>query len=192
MTSLGTLKTSFSRTYVYLNPDPYQGPPVWRLSNVPGVNDADPDDGLVDGIFTLLPIAKTEAGNNVDLYFDIDGLPEIRSVAPRKDYIPSVLSKFLSFADDLPRYYSTGLRAVRGIDPIKTVRQDDISVVYFDITDLPTLEDIRRNRRYYFSSRTFKYNSRSVDALTATEPLESQTAAQIATVSIDFSTLPEA
>ena len=142
--------------------------------------------------FTLLPIAKTESGNNVDLYFDIASLPDSRSVQNRPDYITSVLSKFLSFADNLPMYYSVGLKAVKGEDPIKTVMQGESAVVYFDMTDLPTLEDVRRKRRFYLSSRTFKYNSRSVDALTATKPLESQTVAQTATVSIDFSTLPEA
>lgn len=192
MTSLGTLKTEFSRTYIYLNPDPFQGPPVWRLSNIPGLSRSNPDDGLIDGIYTLLPIAKTESGNNVDLYFDIASLPDSRSVSRRPSYIPSVLTNFLSYTDDLPKAYSTGLAGLKGEDPIKTIVQDDIGIVYFDMTDLPSLETVRRKRRFYLSSRTFKYNSRSVDALTATEPLVSQTSAQVATVSIDFSTLPEA
>lgn len=192
MASLGTLKTEFSRTYIYLNPDPYLGPPAWRLSNIPGIGDADPDDGLIDGIFTLLPIAKTESGNNVNLYFDIVSLPDVNSVRARSNYLPSVLSNFLSFADDLPMYYSVGLKAVKGEGPVKTIMQGETAVVYFDMTDLPTLEDARRKRKYYLSSKTFKYNSRSVDALTATEPLVSTTVAQEATVSIDFSTLPEA
>ena len=192
MASLGTLKTSFRRTYIYLNPDPYAGPPVWRLSNIPGVATVDPDDGLLDNIYTLLPINKTEVGNTVNLFFDIQGLPAVNDVRNQKNYFTSVLTSFLSHTDELPKVYELGLKNLKGEDPIKTIVENDVGIVYFNMSDLPTLEVYRSNRRYYLSSRTFKYNSRSVDALTATEPLESQTAAQIATVSIDFSTLPEA
>ena len=89
---------------------------------------------MIDGIFTLLPIAKTESGNNVDLYFDIASLPDSRTVQARSNYFHSVLSNFLSFANDIPMYYSVGLKAVKGEDPIKTVMQGEIAVVYFDMT----------------------------------------------------------
>ena len=69
---------------------------------------------------------------------------------------------------------------------------EDAGIVYFNMDGLPTLETVKRHRLYNISPSTFKYNSRSVDVLTADEPLQSITAMQTATVSIDFRNLPEA
>ena len=189
---LGTLKSKFSRTYILLNPDPYLGPNTWRLSNVPATNDVGPDDNALKDIYTLLPINKTEVGSTTNLFFDIANLPTTNEASREKNYSTSVLSNFFSQSGLLPRRAGFSLTGLKGIDPIKTIVNDDTGVIYFDMQDLPTLDDVRRNRSYYISARTFKYNSRSVDVLTADAPLEAVTSNKTATVSLDFRNLPEA
>ena len=79
-----------------------------------------------------------------------------------------------------------------GEDPIKTAVVDSTGVVYFDITNLPNLESLGRKTKYNIRSSAFRYNSRSIDSLTASEPLYSQTTDETATVSFDISNLPDA
>ncbi len=192
MDNLGTLKTNFGRKYVYLNPDPFEGPPTWRLSNIPGQGGVSPEDGTLKDIYTVLPINKTEIGTSINLLFDISGLDDVRTAAHRPNYIRTILSTFLSHAHTLPRASRSGLKKLVGIDPIKTLVNGDIGVVYFDMSDLPSIEDVSRRRQFNISPGTFRYNNRSIDSLTATDPLYSQTAGETATVSIDFRNLPEA
>ena len=189
---LGTLKSKFSRTYIRLNPDPYLGPDTWRLSNVPAINNIGPEDNTLKDIYTVLPINKTEVGSTTNLFFDIANLPTRDEASSRKDYFRSLLGTFFTQVDMLPRRIGFSLTTLKGVDPIKTVVNDDTGVVYFDMADLPTLDAVRRNPKYYISTSTFKYNSRSVDVLTADAPLEAVTADQTATVSLDFRNLPEA
>lgn len=192
MTSPGTLETHFGRRYIFLNPDPSEGPGAWRLTNIPGIGSVDPDSNNLKDIYTLLPIGKTEAGTTINLLFDIDSLPDTRSVVNRKDYFRTTLSTFLSQAFVLPRMSGFGLVNLQGVAPVKTQVSGDVGIVYFDISDLPNLEDISRSRKYNILSSSFRYNSRSIDSLTATDPLFSKTAGETATVSFDISNLPDA
>ena len=192
MPNLGTLETYFNRKYIYLNPDPFLGPSAWRLSNALPTGSIDPDSNKLKDIYTLLPINKTEAGSTTNLFFDIDSLPTTREVSRLKDYISTTLSTFLAQADILPRRTGFGLMNLIGEDPIKTAVVDNTGVVYFDITDLPDLESLGRKTKYNIRSSAFRYNSRSIDSLTASEPLYSQTTDETATVSFDISNLPDA
>ena len=192
MPELGTLETHFNRKYIYLNPDPFLGPSVWRLSNVPPTGSVDPDANKLKDIYTLLPINKTEAGTTTNLFFDIDALPTTREASNLKNYISTTLSTFLAQADVLPRRVNFGLVGLVGEDPIKTIVQDNTGIIYFDMSDLPNLEDVGRKTKYNIRSSSFRYNSRSIDSLTASEPLYSQTSDETATVSLDFGNLPDA
>ena len=192
MPDLGTLETHFNRKYIYLNPDPFYGPSAWRLSNALPTGSIDPDSNKLKDIYTLLPINKTEAGSTTNLFFDIESLPTTREVSRLKDYISSTLSTFLAQANILPRRTGFGLVNLIGEDPIKTAVVDNTGVVYFDITDLPNIENLGRKTKYNIRSSAFRYNSRSIDSLTASEPLYSQTTDETATVSFDISNLPDA
>lgn len=191
MANVGEYIDKFSRTYLHLNPDPFTGPGTWRLSNIPSTDGPDASGGLKD-IYTLLPIGKTEAGTTTNLFFNIEGLPTINSVTTRKNYIASVLGTFTSSIANLPKNSTFSLQGLNGISPIETMIVEDAGIVYFNMDGLPTLDTVKRHRLYNISPSTFKYNSRSVDVLTADEPLQSITAMQTATVSIDFRNLPEA
>lgn len=191
MAELGTIKTEFNRAYVYLNPDPYLGPNTWRLSNIVPIGELEPSGGIKE-IYTLLPIDKTDIGTTTNLFFNIAGLPTTRTVTTRKDYIASVLGTFTAEIPNLPKRSTFNLQGLNGIDPIQTLTVDDAGIVFFDMENLPTLDTVMKHRLYNISPSTFKYNSRSVDVLIADEPLQSTTAMQTATVSLDFRNLPEA
>ena len=191
MAELGTVKTEFNRAYVYLNPDPYAGPNTWRLSNVVPIDGPGPEGGLKE-VYTLLPIDKTDIGTTTNLFFNIAGLPDTRSASTRSDYISHILGTFTAELPALPKRSTFNLKGVVGVPPIQTVIADDAAIVYFDVNNLPTLETVRSHRLYNISPSTLKYNSRSVDVLTADVPLESVTANGTATVSLDFRNLPEA
>ena len=188
---LGTVKTKFSRAYVYLNPDPFTGPNTWRLSNIIPIGQPEPEGGI-DDIFTLLPIDKTEIGTTTNLFFNIAGLPTTEKASKNKSYLTDTINNFVRHLDNIPKRAGFSLSGLQGIDPVETRIQDTTGVIYLDLTNLPTLEDVRRHRLYNITPSTFKYNSRSVDVLTATEPVQSVTDSGTATVSLDFRNLPEA
>ena len=190
MTQLGTVKTEFNRSYFYMNPDPYKGPNTWRLSNIPPVEP--PDTPALKDLYTLLPIDKTEVGTVYNLFFNIQGLPTTRTVNNDSNYFSSIFGTFLANTKGLPNNSNFVIKNLNGIAPIKTIVQDDVGVIYFDMTDLPTLDTVRSKRLYNISPSTFKYNSRSVDVLTADAPLEAVTTSETAIVSLDFRNLPEA
>lgn len=190
MTQLGTVKTEFSRSYFYINPAPYEGPNTWRLSNIPPTEA--PDTPALKDLYTLLPIDKTEIGSTYNLFFNIQGLPTTRDASKNSNYFSSILGTFLANSKGLPNNSSFIIKNLNGIDPIKTIVQEDVGIIYFDMSDLPTLDDARRRRLYNISPSTFKYNSRSVDVLTADAPLEAVTTSETAIVSLDFRNLPEA
>jgi len=192
MPDLGSIKTQFNRAYIYLNPKESTGPSAWRLSNLQPINSLNPEGNNLKDIYALLPINKKEGVSTTNLFFDIVSLPTTNNVSTKKNYLTSVLSTFLANVDDLPRLANFSIVGLKGVDPIKTIVNQNVGIVYFDMSDLPTLKDVSRFKKYNISTSTFKYNSRSVDVLTATEPLETQLANQTATVSIDFRNLPEA
>ena len=84
------------------------------------------------------------------------------------------------------------MSSIKGVDPVKTNQVDSNAFVFFDMTGLPPLESARAKRRMGVSLGAFGYNSRSVTAITAAAPLRAVTAADIATVSFDLTTLPAA
>ena len=191
MAELGQVESKFNRAYIYLNPAPFEGPNTWRLSNIPPIDGAGPSGGINE-VYTLLPIDKTDIGTTTNLFFNIAGLPDTRNVSTRSDYISHILGTFSAEIPSLPKRTTFNLNGIQGIDPIQSIVVEDAAIVFFDVDNLPTLDTVIRHRLYNISPSTLKYNSRSVDVLTADEPLESVTADGTATVSLDFRNLPEA
>ena len=191
MAELGQVESKFSRSYIYLNPAPFEGPNTWRLSNLPPIGGPTPEGGITE-VYTLLPIDKTDIGTTTNLFFNIAGLPDTNSVSTRKDYRSFILNTFSAEIPTLPKVSTYNLNGINGIDPIQSIVVDDAAIVFFNVENLPTLDTVKRHRLYNISPSTLKYNSRSVDVLTADIPLESVTADGTATVSLDFRNLPEA
>ena len=192
MPTIGTLIDQFSRKYVYLNPDTLKGPGTWRLTNIPAVDD-DKILNTIENLYAVAPIVNTQTGQTANLSFSIADVPDINSARSTRQLGPAVMSQLRS-GNLVPTPYSSlfDLSVIRGVDPVKTNQVDSNAFVFFGIMDLPNIEDARAKRRMGVSLGAFGYNSRSVTAITAAAPLKAATAADIATVSFDLTTLPAA
>ena len=190
MPDIGELKPNFSRTYIYGNPNPYSGPGAWRLTNLPGT--VAPDADTLKDIFTVLPINKTWNGTNVNLFFDIENLGTTKAVSVDKSFLHRMLNGWKQADNPPERVLRSGLKDLVGIDPINANVDAGIGTIWFDISNLPSaMTTFRSGRRYRFTTMSFSYNSRSVDTLTASAPLESQTSGDTATITFDLRTLPD-
>ena len=190
MTSIGTLASQFSRTYIYLNPDPTQGPPVWRLSNIPGINDGGVDDDI-ENLYTIAPITHTQLGDAVELKFDISAIARDVNQARQTVTTEYAVHNLLNYAPFKSNYKLFDLERITAVKPVMSRTQNKDVTIWFNINSLEPLEDTRRKRRMKTTFR-LSYNSRSVNALTAVEPLQAETVLGQATVSFDIKSLPEA
>ena len=121
--SLGTLKTEFSRTYIYLNPDPTQGPPVWRLSNIPGINDGGIDDDI-ENLYTIPPITHTQLGDAVELKFDISAIAKDIHQS-RQTYTNNyAVHNLLNYAPFKSNSQLFDLESIRAIKPVMSRTQN--------------------------------------------------------------------
>ena len=193
MAAVGDLTQKFSRTYVYLNPDPLKGPSTWRLSNIPGIDDSTTDN-IVENIFTIPPITHTQIGGAVNLKFDISAIGTSVFGAPRnkvsKDAIAYNLANYAPYKQSGVLF---DLETITAQAPVKSYTTPDGAdvTISFDISSLPTIESARAKRRMKVEFKAL-YNSRSVTSLSAEAPLFAAVAGGLATVSFDISTLPEA
>ena len=188
--SLGTLKTEFSRTYIYLNPDPYQGPPVWRLSNIPGINDDNIDDDI-ENLYTIAPITHTQLGDAVELKFDISAIARDVNQARQTYTNDYAVHNLLNYAPFKSNSQLFDLESITAVKPVMSRTQNKDVTIWFNIDSLDPLET-KRNKRRMKTTFRLSYNSRSVNALTAVAPLEADTVLGQATVSFDIKSLPEA
>ena len=192
MPTIGTLIDQFSRKYIYLNPDTLKGPGTWRLTNIPAIDD-DKILNTIENLYAVAPIVNTQTGQTANLSFSISAAPDINSARSTRQLGPAVMSQLRS-GNLVPTPYSSlfDLSVIRGVDPVKTNQVEQNAFVFFGIEDLPDIDSARAKRRMGVSLGAFGYNSRSVTAITAAAPLKAATAADIATVSFDLTTLPAA
>ena len=192
MTAVGSYIDKFSRKYLYLNPDPTLGPSTWRLSNVPAY-EADPDLNTIENLYAVPPIYNEQVGATANLKFVIETIPDINSARSTTNLSSSITA--LLQGDDLiplPGSALFDLGVINGVAPIMTRQEDDDAFIWFNIDSLPNVETARDVQRIGVTLGTFGYNSRSVTSITATAPLKAVTSADIATVSFDITTLPDA
>ena len=193
MAVVSDLINKFSRTYIYLNPDPFKGPNTWRLTNIPGVDDNDIDN-LIENIYTIPPITHTQIGGAVTLKFNIDAIDAGAFGAPRNQVTKEAIA--YNLANYAP-YKQNGvlfdLETISARAPVKSyTTPDGVDVtISFDISSLPPIDAARSKRRMKVEFKAL-YNSRSVTSLSAEAPLFADVADGLATVSFDISTLPEA
>ena len=182
----GLYTDKHSRRYVYFNPNIFLGPWTWRLSNLQASLVPTPPDEDIN-IFTVLPIDDTRSddGSQVNLFFNINALADVkdaRTITQRQDKKTyKVNSKFNTNI--------RGLQEITAIAPLATSKFGDDTGIYFDINSLPQLT----RRRNKFSVRSFNYNSKSIDNLTADKPLYNTSADKTsAIVSFDIRQLDHA
>ena len=191
MAVVSDLTNKFSRTYVYLNPDPFKGPNTWRLTNIPGVDDSSTDN-LIQNIYTIPPITHTQSGGAVNLKFNIDAIATGVFGAPRQQVSNAAaaynLAKYASYKQQGVLF---DIEAIKGVNPVKTTTVESDVTISFDISSLPEVSDVRAKRRIKVEFKAL-YNSRSVTSLSAEAPLFAESTDGQATVSFDISTLPDA
>lgn len=188
MPASGALTSEFGRTYIYLNPDPFLGPHTQRLSNI-GAEEAPP--GYIDNIYTFAPLDHTEGASTANLFFTIENIPlDIYDPAPPYT-IKGAARNALLYAPYKSTATYSGLTNITGINPIQDQQIDNDVALWFDIDSLPSV-DVARDKRRIFVNLNLPYNSKSIQTLTATAPLNVRTASKNATVTFDITTLPDA
>jgi len=188
MPSPGAITQKFNRNYVYLNPDPYQGPYTQRLSNIV------PIGSVIDGIenlYGLAPIISTQSDTTAHLTFDISAIGK-DIWAPATSYLQlEAANNLIEYAPFKSIRSFTDVTKVTSTKPVSSAQSGADAVVWFDITDLPNIETARTQRKMKVFLN-LPYNSRSITAITASAPLQVDTVKEVANVSFDITSLPPA
>ena len=188
--SYGTVKREFSKQWIYLNPNPADGPWAWHVANLPEVDDPTIIDDI-ENLYTVPPIMNNQVGQVANLYFSIEDCKarnEPDAVRTLKSNIGLLLD-----GGNLPPTSFNGLFDVTGVDsiaPVMSQQNDKDAYLWFDISGRDPVDiDKRDTRRFKVKAG---YNSRSVTSLTADSPLFVDNVDGLATVSFDITTLPDA
>ena len=188
--SYGTVKREFSKQWIYLNPNPADGPWAWNVANLPEVDDPTIIDDI-ENLYTVPPIMNNQIGQVANLYFSIEDC----KARNEPDAVKTLKSNIGLLLDggNLPPTSFNGLFDVTGVDaiaPVMSQQNDKDAYLWFDISGLDPVDiDKRDDRRFKVKAG---YNSRSVTSLTADEPLFVDNVDGLATVSFDITTLPDA
>ena len=188
--SYGTVKREFSKQWIYLNPNPADGPWAWNVANLPEVDDPTIIDDI-ENLYTVPPIMNNQVGQVANLYFSIEDC----KARNEPDAVKTLRSNIGLLLDggNLPPTSFNGLFDVTGVDaiaPVMSQQNDKDAYLWFDISGLDPVDiDKRDDRRFKVKAG---YNSRSVTSLTADEPLFVDNVDGLATVSFDITTLPDA
>ena len=188
--SYGTVKQEYGKQWIYLNPNPAQGPFAWNVANLPEVDDPTIIDDI-ENLYTVAPIMNNQIGQQANLYFSIEDckareLPDGASGRTLASNIALLLD-----GGNLPPTSRNGLFDLNGIEaeaPVMARQNDKDAYLWFDISGLDHV-NIDKVRRYKVKAG---YNSRSVTSLTADIPLAVDASDGLATVSFDITTLPDA
>ena len=188
--SYGTVKREFSKQWIYLNPNPAEGPWAWNVANLPEVDDPTIIDDI-ENLYTVPPIMNNQVGQVANLYFSIEDC----KARNEPDAVRTLRSNIGLLLDggNLPPTSFNGLFDVTGVDaiaPVMSQQNDKDAYLWFDISGLDPVDiDKRDERRFKVKAG---YNSRSVTSLTADSPLFVDNPDGLATVSFDITTLPDA
>ena len=188
--TLGTVKHEYGKQWIYLNPNPMEGPYAWNVSNIP-LNDDPEDINDIENLYTVPPIMNNQAGELAQLYFSIEDLKGRNEPDTSTRTLQSNIGLLLDGGTLPPSGLSLlrGITKIEGAAPVMSMQNDRDAYLWFDISGLDPVDIDRRSRRYKVKAG---YNSRSVTSLTAQTPLEVDTADGLATVSFDITTLPDA
>ena len=171
MTTLGTVQTKYRKNWIYLNPNALDGPSAWNVANIPS------ETGEAE-VYAIPPIMLSETVDGFDLTYSIIACKDInlRNSQLRLSELPSALLSEVN-----------GIDSVTAELPVDTNRFDNDTIIYFNIGDLPSVDTATTG-----VEDVAGYNSYSIASITAEIPLEVTAASDVATVSFDMTTLPDA
>ena len=176
-----------NRTYIYLNPQPFLGPYTQRLSNIPPVGEP---ISAIENLYTFAPMAHTEGANTANLYFDISAIPDYARTRAKVG-IETIVDNTLKYAPFKSQAAFSGLETITGIKPVYSSQVGNDAALWFEIEELGDIDDPRAKRRMNIKLN-LPYNSKSIESLSASAPVKEFTDAGDATVSLDFTLLPDA
>ena len=189
--SYGTVKTEFRKQWIYLNPNPAEGPWAWNVANHPAVDDPTIINDI-ENLYTVPPIMNNQVGQVANLYFSIKDLKSRNEPDGRNTNLKSHIAQLLE-AGNLPPLSYNGMfdvTDIQSVAPVMSRKNNNDAYLWFDITELDPIDTVsRRVRRFKVKAL---YNSRSVTSLTADEPLFVDNVDGLATVSFNITSLPPA
>lgn len=191
MPAIGTVQYEYGKRWIYLNPNPMEGPDVWRVSNLPDIDDPTIIDDI-ENLYTVPPIMNNQVGQLAQLYFSIEDCKGRNEPDTSVRTISSNIALLLD-GGNLPPTSRNGLfdlKELKGIAPVMSRQNDKDAYLWFDISTLDSVDTTTRDRRRF--NVKAGYNSRSVTSLTADNPLFVDNVDGLATVSFDITTLPDA
>ena len=195
MPAIGTVQYEYGKQWIYLNPNPVEGPDAWRVSNLPDIDDPTIIDDI-ENLYTVPPIMNNQVGQLAQLYFSIEDCGDISDARTAQRTVESNIGLLLD-GGNLPPTSRNGLfdlKEIKGIAPVMSMQNDKDAYLWFDISVLPdaVVRETRRDKALRRYKVLAGYNSRSVTSLTADNPLFVDSVDGLATVSFDITTLPDA
>ena len=182
-----TYTYNHNRTYIYLNPLPAKGPFTQRLSNIPPVGEYITE---IENLYTFAPMAHTEGASTANIYFDIKAIPDYARTRSEVG-IQKAVDNTLKYAPFKSQSAFSGLNTITGINPVYSSQTGTDAALWFEIEGLPDIDGARAKRRMNIKLN-LPYNSKSIESLSASAPVQVYTDDGDATVSLDFTLLPDA
>ena len=189
---LGSTKTQFNQSFIYIDPQYITGLDTWRPVLIP------PNPSDVFGLGAILPIVSTDLGpQSIQISFDIANLSSISAAATNKSLLTRANGLIQEPPESLPGY-SPKTQNIVTIDPVQNVIAADKAVLYFDITSLDRapikagtgVGDVDTSREKYRVVVKDYNNSNGVN-IDSKSPMVDELIGNTATFSFDITTLPK-
>ena len=188
---LGTTKTIFKNTFVYVDPQYVDGLGLWRV--YPGI----PESSDLTGIGGILPIVVQDTGpKSINVKFDIVDLPSITTSRSNKSFLFAANNLMQQPASALSGF-APASQNIKTIAPVQNLRAQSKAVLYFDITSLSRTQIVGKGVGYVDTSRQkYKiavkdYNNSNGVNIDSEAPMVDEVIGNTATFSFDITTLPK-
>ena len=186
---LGTTKSFFGNTFIYVDPQYVQGLGLWRV--YPGI----PESSEFTGIGGVLPIVVKDTGtSSIKVSFDITDLSSVKSARSNTSFLAAPHTLLQQPAEFLPDVRS---QTVVTIKPVRHFRAESKAVLFFDIKSLEPAEIVGRGVGYVdtsskkYSVAVKDYNSSDGVSIDSEAPMVDEVIGSTATFSFDITTLPK-
>ena len=186
---LGTTKSIFGNTFVYVDPQYIDGLGLWRV--YPGI----PESSDLTGIGGILPIAVQDTGaKSIKVSFNIAGLSSVSSARSNTSFL-SAANTLLQQPDVSLAGIAPASQNIQTIAPVQNLRAQSKAVLYFDITSLSPTEIVGHGAGYVdTSSKKYKvavkdYNNSNGVNIDSEAPMVDEVIGSTATFSFDITAL---
>ena len=189
---LGSTKTQFNQSFIYIDPQYIENLDVWRPVLIP------PEPSDVFGLGAILPIVSTDLGpKSIKVSFDIFDLPRTNAAPTNKSLLSTAGVLLQRPAEQLPSIAPSSQNIVT-IKPVQNVKAAGKAVLYFDITTLDRAQIQPGTGVGYVDTSRDKYrvvvkdynNSNGVN-IDSEAPMVDEVIGNTATFSFDITTLPK-